>query len=223
MVDKVLQGKTRTRRVYCSYYTESDPILTYMVKQLGVVQNDSVLEPCAGDGVFVRKMHEMHSKDRVKMELVDLNPDAVINLTKLFGKYKNIIVRKADTLLDSTFDLVANSGGKYTKIIGNPPYGAWIEYQKRSDFKKIYKDYSRESYTLFLRRCVDLLKENGKLVFIIPDTFLAINLHKNLRKKLLQETAIEELLLIPSRFFPGVNFGYSNLCIITLIKKNTTA
>jgi len=63
-----------------------------------------------------------------------------------------------------------------------------------------------------------LLKEEGILTFIIPDTFLSLHLHKAIRNEILTQTKIHEIALFPSSFFPGVNFGYSNLCIITLEK-----
>lgn len=217
MVDKVIQGKTRTRREFCAFYTESDPILTYMVKKLGPVNGDLILEPCAGDGVFIEKILEINKDKNVEIEALDLNTEAVKNLHDKFGN-ENVKVRQTDTLLDLTLDLFANSGGRYSKIIGNPPYGAWQDYQKRNILKKRYGGYVKETYTLFLRRCLDLLKEGGKLVFIVPDTFLALHLHKELRRAILENTAIEEVLLMPSKFFPGVNFGYSNLCIISLEK-----
>jgi len=103
-------------------------------------------------------------------------------------------------------------------VIGNPPYGAWQDYEKRQLLKKLYRGYVRETYTLFLQRCLSLLKNNGKLVFIIPDTFLALHLHKKLREELLKNSVVEEIILIPSHFFPGINFGYSNLCIISILK-----
>ena len=121
-------------------------------------------------------------------------------------------------MLDFTLDWYSDSNGHYTKIIGNPPYGAWQDYEKRKILKKKYGGHVRETYTLFITRAIDLLKNSGKLVFIIPDTFLALHLHKDTRKKILENTQVEELLLIPSKFFPGVNFGYSNLCIMTLKK-----
>lgn len=80
--------------------------------------------------------------------------------------------------------------------------------------------YAKESYALFLFRCVELLKDKGILSFIIPDTFLNLHMHKAIRKYLLTKTKIVELALFPSSFFPGVNFGYANLSIITLQKIN---
>jgi adenine-specific DNA-methyltransferase len=71
---------------------------------------------------------------------------------------------------------------------------------------------------LFLYRCIELLKEDGLLTFIIPDTFLNLHMHKALRSYILKTTKIIKLSLFPSSFFSGVNFGYANLSIITLQK-----
>lgn len=215
--DKILQGKTRTRRRFCSYYTESDPILGYMVDRLEISKDDLILEPCAGDGAFIEKIAKRFPQKFYKIEALDLNPEAVTKLNASFQN-DNIQIRQVDTLLDLTLDLYANMNGHYTKVIGNPPYGAWQDYDKRNVLKKRYGGHVRETYTLFIRRAIDLLKENGKLVFIVPDTFLALHSHKETREKVLKRTRIDEILLIPAKFFPGVNFGYSNLCIITLTK-----
>ncbi len=215
--DIVLEGKTRTRRTFCSYYTKSDPILDYMVSRLQVSPQDLILEPCAGDGIFIDKIKSLFPKLSYQIEALDLNPKAVDKLNKKFCE-PNIKIRLADTLLDTTLDSYVNMNGNYTKIISNPPYGAWQDSCKRSILKRKYSGYVKETYTLFIQRAIDLLKEKGKLVFIVPDTFLALHLHKETRKKILQETKLEEILLIPSNFFPDVNFGYSNLCIITLTK-----
>lgn len=57
---------------------------------------------------------------------------------------------------------------------------------------------------------------HGRLSFIIPDTYLFLNMHSRLRELIISNTKIDEILIFPSRFFPGVSFGYSNLSIITL-------
>lgn len=217
MVDTLINAKLRRYHQFCSFYTESDPILTYMVNRLNIVQDDVILEPCAGDGVFIQKIISNKNLN-FSIDALDLNPLAVDELNRKF-KTDTVHVRLADTLLDPMLDLFMNSNGYYTKIIGNPPYGAWQDYDKRDLLKKIYGGYVRETYTLFIKRCIDVLRERGRLVFIVPDTFLALHLHRDTREKMLRETQIEEILLIPSNFFPGVNFGYSNLCIITLQKK----
>ena len=75
---------------------------------------------------------------------------------------------------------------------------------------------------MFLYACIQCLKENGRLCFIIPDTFLYLHRHIAIRKYILLNTKIKELALFPSSFFPNVNFGYANLCIITLEKSSNS-
>ncbi|RKJ30994.1 hypothetical protein D7X33_40870, partial [Butyricicoccus sp. 1XD8-22] len=78
--------------------------------------------------------------------------------------------------------------------------------------------YVKESYAIFLLRSISLLKENGILSFIIPDTFMNLHMHKHLRDYLLLNTKIKEIVIFPSNFFPGVSYGYSKMCIITVEK-----
>ena len=94
-----------------------------------------------------------------------------------------------------------------------------IPKKERKKLKKRFNGfYAKESYALFLYRSIESLKEGGKLVFIIPDTYLNLNRHKEIRKFILTKTKINEIALFPSSYFPGINFGYANLSIIALEK-----
>ncbi len=204
-------------RKYQSFYTKSTPIVDYMVSQLWLKPDDRIFEPCGGDGVFVEAI--LDENKAANIDVFELNGTAVQSLNNKFLKYPNVQIKQSDTLLDT--DLAFNSafGGIYDKIIANPPYGAWQDYDKRQILKKQFPNlYAKETYGLFLYRCIELLKEDGLLTFIIPDTFLSLHTHKALRNHILTKTRIKELTLFPSSFFPGVNFGYANLSIITLQK-----
>ena len=203
--------------VYRSYYTKSDPIVRYMVQKLSVESGMRVFEPCAGDGVFI---DALNSKiPNLSIDIYELNPKAVGLLKKKYKSNSNIRITQGDTFTSQELILFSNAGGIYDRIIANPPYGGWLDYEKRKYLKKLYPLlYVKETYTLFLYRCIQLLRDNGILVFIVPDTFLNLHMHNKLRKYLLTNTKIKEICLFPSSFFPGVNFGYSNLCIITLQK-----
>lgn len=201
---------------YQAYYTKSDPILNYMTGMLHFHPQDSVLEPCGGDGVFVDKILEKSPSSNIF--IYELNPVAAGNLRSKYKKDSNVFVKETDTLLDSD---VVSCSHRFDRIIGNPPYGARNNEQKKAALNKLYADlYTKESYTLFLYACTRCLNENGELSFIIPDTFLSLHRHLAIRKFLLTNTQIRELALFPSSFFPGVNFGYANLCIITLVKSS---
>lgn len=206
-IDKKLQN----------YYTKNTDIKKYMVKRLEVQENELILEPSAGMGEFIETIVDLGRN--VEIDAYDINVDDTDYLKKKYGELENIHIFNSNTLKDETLDLYSNMGGYYDKIIGNPPYGAWVDYSERRELKKLYGNlYSKETYILFLVRCVKLLKEGGKLVFIIPDTYLYLNMYKTQRRMLLTHTKLESILVFPSKFFDGVKFGYSSLSIVTLEK-----
>ena len=201
--------------VYRSYYTKSDPIVRYMVKKLSVESGMRVFEPCAGDGVFIDALNSR--MPNLSIDIYELNPKAVELLKEKYKSDSNIRITQGDTLTSLELILFSNAGGIYDRIIANPPYGGWLDYEKRKYLKKLYPLlYAKETYTLFLYRCTQLLRDKGILVSINPDTFLVLHVHTKLRAHLLKNTKIKEICLFPSSFFPGISFGYSNLCITTL-------
>lgn len=220
----------------CSYYTNSNDITSYMAKRLGVSSKDIILEPSAGEGIFIDEI--LATGKQVQVDALDIDENAIKTLKKKYEHNPYVHVRETDTLLDARLDEFCNPeiwlknsdtlldeqldffstiGGHYDKVIGNPPYGAWQDYDKRAILKKKYPgQYVKETYSLFLLRCISVLKKGGRLSFIIPDTYMFLNLHSRLREIILTQTKIDEILIFPSKFFPGVSFGYSNLSIITL-------
>lgn len=207
----------KEERKYQAFYTKSTPIVDYMVHKLSLNPNDKILEPCGGDGVFIESIIE--ENEFAHIDVYDLNEGSIKVLNEKFSGLPNVKIKHGDTLLDNDLIFKSGFGGIYDKIIANPPYGAWQDYEKRDILKKLFPNlYAKETYGLFLYRCIELLKEGGWLTFIIPDTFLNLHMHKALRKHILRTTKIKELALFPSSFFPGVNFGYANLSIITLEK-----
>ncbi|MCL2598245.1 MAG: Eco57I restriction-modification methylase domain-containing protein [Paludibacter sp.] len=210
---------TQEARKYQAFYTKSIPIVDYMIEKLSLKQKDRIFEPCGGDGVFVEAILDRNRNANI--DVCELNDRAFNILQNKFSHYSSTHIRQSDTLLDSDLIFHSHYGGIYDKIIANPPYGAWQDYEKRNKIKKLFPDiYAKETYTLFLYRCIEILKDGGILSFIIPDTFLNLHTHKIIRKHILTKTKIIELALFPSSFFPGVNFGYANLSIITLQKCN---
>lgn len=204
------------KNIYCSYYTNSEAITAYMTKRLELQAGDRILEPSSGEGIFIESI--LNEEKNVEIEALDMNFQAIEVLKRKFVNNKQVVeIRETDTLFDSQLDMYAMFNGYYDKVIGNPPYGAWQDYDRRKELKRKYKGYYvKETYSLFLLRCLSVLREDGILSFIIPDTFLFLNMHENLRKTLLRNAEILEVLIFPSKFFPGVSFGYSNLSIITL-------
>jgi phospholipid N-methyltransferase len=188
-----------------------------MINKLSLVSNSVVLEPCAGNGIFIDAL--LNTGKKIEIDAFELDPNEATKLIKKYKKYNNISIRNEDTLLND--DFISGASKKYDFIIANPPYGAWQNYEKRKSLKNIYPNlYIKETYSTFLFLALSLLKENGRLVFITPDTYLNLHMHTFLRKFILKNSLVEEIAIFPSSFFLGINFGYSKLSIITLVKSN---
>jgi adenine-specific DNA-methyltransferase len=207
------------QRIFQAYYTKSEPIISYMVDLLRLNGTETIFEPCAGDGVFIDQILDKYGD--IKIDAFELNENACDYLKSKYQDLENISIKKTDTLTDLDLEFLCSLGGKYDAVIANPPYGAWRNTIDRATLKKNFNGfYAKESYSLFLYRSLESLKEGGKLVFIIPDTYLNLNMHKGIRKHILSTTKIKEIALFPSSYFPGVNFGYANLSIISLEKSS---
>lgn len=100
--------------------------------------------------------------------------------------------------IDSGFDMV----------IGNPPYLFITQLDEAS--KKYYFDhyetasYRFDVYGLFIERSIkSLLKQGGLLTFIIPHTLLSNDSFEKLRRLILQDTRVHEVVDIGPNVFPG--------------------
>lgn len=204
----------RNRDQLQAHYTSSCEIVEYMVSRLCVSDDDSVWEPCAGGGHLIDGVLAIAPTAKIRASEID--GAAFEGLQRKYGGVNNVEVNHEDALAvrnDTLFDATT----KYTRIIANPPYGAYQTPDRRARLKKRFPSlYVRETYGLMLFHSLSLLTPNGRLVFIIPDTFLWLHRHDFLRRTILKETTIEEIALFPSKFFPGAKFGYSGMCVITI-------
>ncbi len=142
--------------LWCSYYTNSKDITSYMVSKLDIEENDVILEPSAGEGVFIDEILDLQKK--IHIDALDINKEAIKVLKLKYENNKSVVVRETDTLLDEQLDsytlsqlwlknsdtlfdqqldLFSDKGGHYTKVIGNPPYGAWQDYKSLVFFTRL--------------------------------------------------------------------------------------
>ncbi|HWP46245.1 MAG TPA: N-6 DNA methylase [Candidatus Limnocylindrales bacterium] len=194
------------------YFTTSSRIVNCMVSLLQLPPGSLILEPCAGTGHFIRAL----LKKAYRVFAVELSRDHYLSLHRRWGDCLSLL--QGDFLemaLPSTSHPVIFQNVAFDGIIANPPYGMYLEPVRRRQFKKVLGPfYTRETYGLFLKLSAPLLREGGRLVYIIPDTFLSVRMHFPLRRYLFKEMKVTHLITFPSHFFPGVDFGYARLCIL---------
>ena len=72
-------------------------------------------------------------------------------------------------------------------------------------------EYKLSVYAIFLNRAIDLLKTKGQLGLILPDSFLLGSYFSKLRRHILDNCKIKQLVLIFEDFWQGGTVGRSVL------------
>ncbi|MBY8980546.1 MAG: N-6 DNA methylase [Candidatus Lokiarchaeota archaeon] len=161
---------------------------------------------------------------------IDINPIACvlcqINIYfTLFKLIKIIIKNKKDydvpkfnILNKDTLQLNINT--KYDYVVGNPPYLfiRSIPQEYRNFIEKLPLETNKgqyDYYQIFIELGIKLLKRNGVLGYIIPDSILALSNRKILRKYIYDSTKIIEIYYSGPQFDKPV---VSNI-ILTLEKE----
>lgn len=118
------------------------------------------------------------------------------------------------------------SSGSFDVVIGNPPYVSFgLRGAKRAEkgLDRYLRDkypnsaeYKLSTYAIFVNRGLELLKEGGYFGFIVPDSFLLGRYFSKLRRYILDNCAIEEIILFAEDFWPSGTVG---LPVILTLKK----
>ena len=196
-----------------SYYTDDDTLVSYMVRLLNPTNGDVCLEPSAGSGCFIDGL--LATQKELDICAIEISHEASHNLKLKYQGVDNITIFQDDFLQPQ--QQIKTQSILFDRIIANPPYGGWQEYERRDYLKSRFPDlYVKETYGIFVAHSLTQLKPGGRSVYILPETFLYLHLQKGLRKRLLEQYSIQSVDVFPSSVFPGVNFGYAKLCIICI-------
>jgi len=105
-------------------------------------------------------------------------------------------------------------------VIGNPPYGADFDEVSKEYIRKRFKNqsYQLDSYLVFLELAInELLKRNGLFGMIIPNPWLTNLLQKDIRRFIVRNTRILEIVHFLFAVFPK---GTVDTEIVLLQKAN---
>jgi site-specific DNA-methyltransferase (adenine-specific) len=161
------------------FYTPSD-IIADMLKDIDDVEHRSFLDPCCGSGNFI--IHAIEKGFHVK-NIYGFDTDAnAVHITKkrIFEKTgflsKNIIC--GDFL-----EIAKKTSSTYDYIFTNPPWGKKLSRQTKDTLSAFYQTgKSKDTSSLFFFACLRLLREQGKLGFLLPEAFFNISTFEDARK-----------------------------------------
>jgi len=171
-----------------------------------------ILEPSFGSGQFIDIIIKLSKKTNniVGIELFKELFDSVKNH---YSKNKNIDLINIDFLIwntDKQFDLV----------IGNPPYFEFILDPKQ---KKNYSEIISgrvNIYSIFIFKSIQLLKPNGKLIFVIPTSLLSSKFFEKIRFYIHKTCNIDDITILGSKNFNDALQSTMILKIIKLSEQN---
>ena len=186
-------GDQQRRRALGAFYTPAHAV-THMVGLLtGLGPGALVLEPSGGDGAFVAGL-TVAGVDPTQIHVWDVDPAVGERLTAA-----GVTFSVRDSLLNPGPD-------QYSHVIGNPPYlNKQSDYVKehRAELTARYADIgANDTYAMFTTMGLDRLRPDGQLVFLVSDTFLTLGIYRRFRERLLEDTRIDSITLLPTTTVP---------------------
>ncbi|HEX7412674.1 MAG TPA: N-6 DNA methylase, partial [Bacteroidia bacterium] len=217
-----------TKRATGSYYTPS-PISEFIVERvLKKHQGEKlkVLEPSAGDGVFIRSLSQsdLIQKRISHTTAIELSPIECGKLRALNNS--KVLTVKCEDFLAYQSQLASE---QFDIVLGNPPYVKknllspdQITYCQKihAGFPELSSSVIKNIWSAFLVRSISLLKTNGILSFVLPSELLQVNFTAELRKLLTNEFQRVEIFTFNELLFKECK-GQDTLILIA--EKNSEA
>lgn len=168
-------------------------IVRLMVKLSTIQKDESVLDTGCGSGIFLEVLKEEGYKKILGIEI-----DEELYKTCVSKGFRVILGDFLSYELEEQFSL----------IIGNPPYAHFNQLPKQilENVRKIIGTSEGDIYYAFIIKSINLLKEGGELIYILPYHFFYNTYARVVREHILKNGKIELVIdLDEIRLFKGEN------------------
>lgn len=197
--------------------------------RLSFAQKISILTQCIYGIDLDEKAVELAQLNLLLKLLEDESPEShkrlLPNLRENI-KCGNSLIDKTEVAKDKSFNWEAQfkevfRDGGFDLVIGNPPYvfggNCGITENEKNYFKTNYSSAKGKLnlFSLFIEKSINLIKNNGKLAFIIPNTLLRVTSYEDTRRYILEKTNISQIVNLN----PGVFEDVTAATIIIILEK----
>ncbi len=180
------------RKKFAQFFTP-EPIAKIMVDWL-LKGNDfsTLLEPAFGLGIFSRLI--LQEKPNIEITSFDVDPVIFETAQSNFHNFTNVKLNLENYLFNDW-------NNKYDRIICNPPYLKFHDYENTKTLEEIKQRLNfhlsgfTNIYTLFLLKSIYQLNENGRIAYIIPSEFLNSDYGKNIKDYLLKSNLLRHIFI----------------------------
>ena len=157
---------------------------------------------------------------RENLHGIDILPESV-EITKLSLWLRTASKTEPLESLDSTIiakdTITSEDTETYDIVVSNPPWGGDLPNWTTDEIKERFPTCGEEkdTYAIFVIRAYEMLKENGILAFILPNSWLTVDGYSSFRKWLLEVFSIIEIIHV-WKIFEDVNH---DACLLIARKK----
>jgi len=163
-----------------------------MFRLAGVRSEQRVIDPSCGDGVFIR-----NAPPNCEVFGCEIDPH--------YGGILRSLIEEGNFLAEDALTSLLLLWGTFDLAIGNPPFSAQANLEKRSQILQGYDlGFGRPSQCLeilFLELFLKLAKPRGRIAIILPDGPLSNRPFKYVRDWLLCRAHIEAVVSLPRGVF----------------------
>ena len=172
--------KQNTKNKFGQYFTPK-VVAQFMIDLADVSHGSKILEPSCGQGVFLDLFQQKGFKDLTAYEI---DPELANDFSCV--NYQSFV----SATISEKFDLV----------IGNPPYIRWKnledELKQELSTNPLWAKYFNslcDYLYVFILKSIELLNDNGQLIFICPEYWMNTTHSITLRNYMVQNGYFEEI------------------------------
>lgn len=169
----------------------------------------NVLDPCIGPNVFLKQVNRLNSA--LCLHGIEIDESLITEDTRKFYELNG-----RELQIGNFFDFASQTKKSFDLIIENPPY---VRHEKMTDendkqqIRSFFKDKSYKIpaksnlYVYFLLQSIDMLKDGGKLVAVVYDSWLYSQYGESFKKNLSNLGSIDSVIHFKDGAFDDAGIG----------------